>query len=167
METNNQNRGINISGNTGDILGVEVSGSNNIVGKNIVVGSGTISVKEERLYKLPTTYSESLNEFTEKINSELQGQKISEDEKKTINKDIDELAREVEDAGIEEGKENELPRPKKRELNGKFGTVIKSVLKILPTAAKIGFSFFAPLAPFSDIIGEKVEDIVKDYLKGK
>ena len=166
MENNDQNRGINISGNAGDVIGVEVSGNNNLIGKNIVVGSGTISVKDERLYNLPSKYSESLKEFTEKINSELQGQKISEDEKNAINNNIDELAKEVEEAKVEEGKENELPRAKKRELNGKLGTVIKTVLKILPTAAKIGSSFFAPLSPFSDLIGEKVEDIVNDYLQG-
>jgi hypothetical protein len=166
LENNDQNKGINISENTGDVLGVEVSGNNNIIGKNIVVGSGTLSVKEERLSKLPPKYSESLIEFTEKINSQLQGQKISEDEKKTINNNIDEFAKAVEDSKVEEGKENELPRAKKRELNGKLGTVIKTVLKILPTAAKIGFSFFAPLSPFSDLIGEKVEDIVNDYLQG-
>jgi hypothetical protein len=166
LESNDQNRGINLSENAGDVIGVEVSGDNNIIGKNIVVGSGTISVKDERLYNLPAKYSESLKEFTEKINSELQNQTISEDQKNTINNNIDGFAKEVEEAKVEEGKENELPRAKKRELNGKFGTVIKTVLKILPTAAKIGFSLFAPLSPFSNLIGEKVEDVVNDYLQG-
>jgi len=166
LENNDQNKGINISENAGDVIGVEVSGDNNIIGKNIVVGSGTISVKDERLYNLPAKYSESLKEFTEKINSELQGQTMSEDQKNAINNNIDELAKEVEEAKVEEGKENELPRSRKRELNGKLGTVIKTVLKILPTAAKIGTSLFTPLSPFSDLIGEKVEDLVNDYLQG-
>ncbi len=166
MERNDQNRGIDISENGGDIIGVEVSGNNNIIGKNIVVGSGTISVKDERLFNLPAKYSESLKKFTEKINSELQGQKISEDLKNAINNNIDGFAKEVEETKVEEGKENEIPHAKKRELNGKLGTVIKTVLKILPTAAKIGSSLFAPLSPFSDLIGEKVEDIVNDYLQG-
>jgi hypothetical protein len=165
LESNDQNRGINISENAGDVIGIEVSGNNNIIGKNIVVGSGTISVKDERLYNLPAKYSESLKEFTEKINSELQGQILSEDQKNAINKSIDEFAKEVEDSRVEESKENELPRAKKRELNGKLGTVIKTVLKILPTAAKIGASLFTPLSPFSDLIGEKVENIVNDYLQ--
>ncbi len=167
MESNDQNKGINISGNTGDIIGVEVSGNNNLIGKNIVVGSGTISVNDERLCNFPAKYSESLREFTERINSELQGQKISEDDKYAINNNIDEFAKQVAEAKVVEGKENELPGAKRRELNGKLGTVIKTVLKILPTAAKIGISFFAPLSPFSDLIGEKVEDIVNDYLQGR
>ena len=71
-----------ISGNTCDILGVEVSGNNNTIGKNILVGSGTINVIDERLYKLPPKYSESLKEFTEKINSELKGQKYLKTKKR-------------------------------------------------------------------------------------
>jgi hypothetical protein len=52
---------------------------------------------------------------------------------------------------------------KRRVLNGKLGSVIRSVLKVLPTAARIGSSLFAPLAPFSSLIGETVEKVVADY----
>jgi hypothetical protein len=165
LDNNNYDKGINISGNSGDIIGVGVSGSNNTIGKNIVIGSGTINVSEQRMQKIPPIYAKSLQEFPEKINQELQGQKISEQEKKELNNSIDEFAKEVENAKIEEGKENELPRVKKRILHGKLSSVIQVDLKSLPTAARIGSSLFAPLYPFSNVIGDKVEEIVEDYLQ--
>jgi hypothetical protein len=42
---------ITISNTTGDIIGVDVSGSGNISGKNIVVVNGTINVDSDRLSK--------------------------------------------------------------------------------------------------------------------
>ena len=38
---------INISGNKGDVFGVGFTGSGNVIGKNIVVGSGTINVSKQ------------------------------------------------------------------------------------------------------------------------
>lgn len=166
MENNDQYKGINISGNSGDVIGVEVGGNNNLIGKNIVLGSGTTSIRDEMSKKSSSKYSASLNEFAIKINSQLQGQKISEEEKKAINNDINELAKAVKETNIVEGKNNEPTRAKKRELNEKLGTVIKTVLRIFPTDAKMGLSLFAPLFPFADLIGEKVEDMVNDYLQG-
>ena len=165
MESNIQDKGISISGNTGDIIGIGVSGNNNTFGKNIIIGSGTIDVSVQQLENLSPKYMTSLIKFIEKINSEIQNQKISEDERNEISNSIAVFAKELEDIKIREGKEDEISRVKKRELNGKLGEVIKTVLRALPTVTKVGFSFFAPLAPFSQIIGEKVEAIVNDYLQ--
>ena len=63
---------------------------------------------------------------------------------------------------IDEVENNSNPG-KRRVLNGKFGSVVRSVLKVMPTAARIGSSLFAPLAPFSSLIGETVEKVVADY----
>lgn len=51
MSSNNNE--IPISGHNGDILGVGLSGSGNIIGKNIVIGSGTIIVSEQEIAKIP------------------------------------------------------------------------------------------------------------------
>jgi uncharacterized Zn ribbon protein len=42
---------INIQGAGGDVFGVGVRGSGNVIGKNVVVGSGTINVSQQELSK--------------------------------------------------------------------------------------------------------------------
>ena len=54
---------------------------------------------------------------------------------------------------------------KRRIFNGKPANVVIGVLKALPTAARIGSSLFAPLALFSDVIGESVQKVVADYIE--
>ena len=156
-----QEGGINISGTSGDVMGVGVSGSGNVIGKNIVVGSGTISVNEQQLAKLPDKYAESLKAFSDTLNQQLKGQEVPEDKVKEVNDTLKDFAQEVQD--VKPGEENNINPGKRRVLNGKFGSVIRSVLKGLPTAARIGSSLFAPLTPFSSLIGETVEKVVTDY----
>ena len=140
-------------------MGVGVSGSGNVIGKNIVVGSGTISVNEQQLAKLPVKYAESLKSFCDILNEQLKGQQIPEDKVKEVNDTLKDFAQEVQ--GVKSGEENNPG--KRRILSGKFGSTIRSVLKGLPTAARIGSSLFSPLAPFSSLIGETVEKVVADY----
>jgi hypothetical protein len=47
-----KNKGIHISGVGGDVFGLDVSGSGNIIGKNISI-SGTINVNNKQLSKIP------------------------------------------------------------------------------------------------------------------
>jgi len=161
LQTQENRGGISISGTGGDVMGVGVSGSGNIIGKNIVVGSGTISVNEQQLAKLPVKYAESLKSFSDTLNEQLRGQQVPEEKVKEVNDTLKDFAQEVQD--VKPGEENNVNPGKRRVLNGKFGSVIRSVLKGLPTAARIGSSLFAPLAPFSSLIGETVEKIVADY----
>jgi hypothetical protein len=160
-QTQENRGGISISGTGGDVMGVGVSGSGNVIGKNIVVGSGTISVSEQQLAKLPDKYAESLKSFSDTLNQQLKGQQVPEDKVKEVNDTLKDFAQEVHD--VKPGEENNINPGKRRVLSGKFGSVIRSVLKGLPTAARIGSSLFAPLAPFSSLIGETVEKVVADY----
>jgi hypothetical protein len=155
--------GINITGTHGDVIGTGVSGTGNIIGKNIVVGSGTISVSEQQLARLPDKYAQSLKTFSDTINEQLKGQQVQEDKVKEVNETLNDFAKEAED--IKPGEEQNISPGKKRVLNGKFGNVVRGVLKALPTAARIGSSLFAPLAPFSNAIGESVEKVVADYIE--
>jgi hypothetical protein len=54
-------------------------------------------------------------------------------------------------------------RPISRFVIASTSNGVMGVLKVLPTAARIGSSLFAPLAPFSDAIGESVEKVVADF----
>src|SRR5262249_47234449 len=104
-------------------------------------------------------YAESLKSFSDTLNQQLKGQQIPEDKVKEVNDTLKDFAQEVQD--VKSGEENNPG--KRRVLNGKFGNVIRSVLKGLPTAARIGSSLFASLASFSSLIGESVEKVVADY----
>ena len=71
-----ESQGINISGTHGDLFGVGVSSSGNIIGKNIVGGSGTINVAETQLQKIPNEYAQALKDFSESVNQQLKGRQI-------------------------------------------------------------------------------------------
>jgi hypothetical protein len=102
-----------------------------------------------------------LKNFSDTLNRQLKDQQVSEDKVKEVNDTLKDFAQEVQDVKPEE--ENNINPGKRRVLNGKFGSVVRSVLKVLPTAARIGSSLFVPLAPFSSLIGETVEKVVADY----
>jgi hypothetical protein len=115
----------------------------------------------ERVKELKEFYAESLKAFSDTLNQQLKGQQVPEDKVKEVNDTLKDFAQEVQD--VKPGEENNINPGKRRVLDGKFGSVIRSVLKVLPTAARIGSSLFVPLAPFSSVIGETVEKVVADY----
>jgi hypothetical protein len=159
-----ENRGINISGTHGDVIGVGVTGSGNITGKNIIVGDGTINASEQRLTEIQNDeYVTSLKEFSETLNSQLKGLQVSEEKVKSINKSIDELAIEVKDVKPE--KQQGIDYVKQTNLEAKTANVIQKVLDVLPQTAETAATF-TPLAPFSKLIGKGVQELV-DAIKNR
>jgi hypothetical protein len=67
-----KNSGIHIGDVGGDIIGVDIKGSGNIVGKNIIV-------KSEQLQKIPTGYADSLQAFTDALNREFKANNVPPD----------------------------------------------------------------------------------------
>jgi len=132
-------------------------GSDNIFGKNIVVGSGTISVSETQLEKSSNEYVQSLKSFSETINKQLEGLQIPEEQIKSINESVNELAKAVKD--INPGKEKEIDYVKQTIVESKTATLVQKVLNVLPQAAETAATF-TPLAPFSKLIGKGVQGIV-------
>ena len=150
-------KGIHISGVGGDVIGIDVSGSGNIIGKNINVDiSGTVSINSQILNKLPEEYSSAFKQFTEKINEQIKKSNITPQQVQPIQESITELAKETE--GMSPDKEP--PILKKQNWKEKFFRVLKKVLPVLPKAAET-IAAFTPLAPFSKIIGETVEKVVE------
>jgi DNA repair exonuclease SbcCD ATPase subunit len=165
LKTEGNTRGINISGTQGDVIGTGVSGSGNIIGKNIVVGDGTINVSEQRLTQIQNNeYAESLKQLSETINNQLNGRQIPEDKVKSINQSINELAEEVKD--VKPGKEEEIDYVKQTNVEAKTASVIQKVLDVLPQAAETAATF-TPLAPFSKLIGKGIQGIVDTIAKRK
>lgn len=68
-EMNNNKNTIKINGTKGDVIGVGVSGSGNVIGKNIVVGSGTINVSQTQLQQIPNEYATALESHFYSLNS--------------------------------------------------------------------------------------------------
>ena len=162
---------INIEKTGGDVFGVGVSGSGHTIGKNIVVGSGTINVSKTELQKIPNEYAQALKEFSENINQQLKGKQIPEEEVISINENMDELAKEVEDIKKpgkegEQQKEEEIDYVKQTQIETKTASLIQRVLKVLPEAAETAATF-TPLAPFSKLIGKTTQHIVDAIAKGK
>lgn len=158
LQNEENKRGINISGTQGDVIGVGFSGSGNIIGKNIVGGSGTINVSHQELAKIPIPeYAKVLDDFSKSINEQLKGLQLPEEKVKEINSGLDELAKEVQD--VKPGKEEQLDYVKQTNVEAKTASVIQKVLDALPQAAETA-STFTPLAPFSKLIGKGVQGIV-------
>lgn len=150
---------INIQGTGGDVFGVGVRGSGNVIGKNIVVGSGTINVSQQELAKIPVPeYANALKEFSDSVNQQLKGTQIPEEKVKDINNNLNELAKEVQD--IKPGEEEQqIDYVKQTQIESKTATTIQKVLDVLPEAAET-VATFTPLAPFSKLIGKGVQGIV-------
>jgi hypothetical protein len=86
-----QNKSMSITGNKGDAIGVEFTGSGNIIGKQIVVGSGTINVSRQELSNINSEYANTLKQFSETLNRQLEGKQIPEEQVKEINDSIREI----------------------------------------------------------------------------
>ena len=165
LEPEENRRGINISGTQRDVIGFGFSGSGNIIGKNIVVGSGTINVSQQELAKIQgPEYARALKDFSENINQQLKGRQIPEEKVKEINTSLEELAKEVQD--VKPGREEQMDYPNQVNIESKTVSVVQKILNVLPEAAETAATF-TPLAPFNKIIGRGVTQIVDAIAKRK
>jgi hypothetical protein len=165
LEPEEHRRGINISGTQRDVMGFGFSGSGNIIGKNIVVGSGTINVSQQELAKIQgPEYARALKDFSENINQQLKGRQIPEEKVKEINTSLEELAKEVQD--VKPGREEQMDYPNQVNIESKTVSVVLKILNVLPEAAETAATF-TPLAPFNKIIGKGVTQIVDAIAKRK
>jgi hypothetical protein len=156
---NNGNSGskrdeIHIGNVGGDVIGVGVSGSGNIIGKSIDI-SGTVNISNQQLQHVSTEYANSFKSFIESVNQQLKANNVPPEKVKPIQESINEFVKESE--GIEPGQQ--VGVTKKSDLKSKFINVAKHVLKVLPKTAET-FAAFTPLAPFSKLIGEAIEYLV-------
>lgn len=153
---------ISISNTSGDIIGIDVSGSGNIIGKNIVVGNGTINVDPAKLSKIQSSeYAESIKDFSQVINNQLKGYQLKEEQVKSINQAVDNLAEEVQDIKPDQ---QQVDYVKQTAVESKTATLIQKVLSVLPQTAEV-VATFTPLAPFSKLLGKGIKNIVEAIQK--
>lgn len=141
----NNDNGIHIGNVGGDVIGIGVTGSSNVIGKNI-------TINKQQLQNMPPEYSESLRQFMEELNKF----NIPPEETKPIQDSLNDFTKEVEGMKTEE----KVNTVKQKSLNSKFSIFAQKVLKILPKTAET-IAAFTPLAPFSKIIGEEVQQLVE------
>lgn len=151
---------IHISGVGGDVIGVNIKGTGNIVGKDIRI-SGTIGVTSQQMAQIPDEYTKGLQAFSEIVNQQLRTHNIPPEQVVPLQESIDELAKEVEHVKPDE----KINYTKKATIKAKLAALAEGLLKILPKAAEITAAF-TPLAPFSKCIGEGIEEIVKSVQEG-
>lgn len=120
---------------------------------------------KNQLQKIPNEYSQALREFSEKINEQFKGVQIPEQEVKSINKSMDELAEEVKDIKQETQEKKEIDYVKQVQIETKTASLIQKVLKILPQAAETASATFLPLAPCSKLIGKGTQYLVDAIAK--
>lgn len=147
---------IRISGVKGDVI--FGSGSGNIVGKNVKI-TGNVTLSNQQLSKISNEYAKSLEAFTQALNQQLEKHKVPAEKAAPVQEAVKELAKEME--GV---RSDQVTTIKSKQLNAKVSGVIDAVVKILPKATETLIAF-TPLAPFSKLIGEGVEQLAKALQK--
>ncbi len=135
----------NIQGTGGDVIGVGVRGSGNVIGKNI---TGNISVSQATYNKLEPEFKNSLEEFLGLINKK-SGQ-LTEEQRGSLKESIDALAKEAE--GLKTG-EVVKDEDKLHEIKSKQLSLAEKIVDYLPEVAE-SIASATPLAPFSKSIGK-------------
>jgi hypothetical protein len=138
----------------GDIIGIDVKGSGNIIGKNI-------SIETEQLKKIPNEYANSLKTFVDIINQQFRANNVSQDKVAEVQKNVDEFSKELE--GLTLGQDPGIV--KRSNLKSKLINIAKAALVILPKTVPAVLSAFTPLQPFNQLIGEDIEILVKAIQK--
>jgi len=147
---------IAVSGVQGDVISdVKIIGNSNIVGKNILV------INSQQLARMPDEYANSLQAFSETVNQQLKKHKVPPERVAPVQESMNKLAKEIEAVK----KVEEIGYAKKTGIKAKLAAVAEALMKILPKTAET-IAAFTPLAPFSKLIGEGVEEMVKAIQKG-
>jgi hypothetical protein len=143
-------RGIHIGNVGGDVIGIGVTGHNNVIGKNI-------SINKQQLENMPKEYADSLKAFLEQIDKKYD---IPPEQLKPIQASLNDLTKEIE--VVQPGEK--VSTVKQKSLNSRFSIFAEKVLKFLPKTAE-SIAAFTPLAPFSKLIGEGVQQLVESIQK--
>lgn len=133
----------------GDVIGGKVSGTGNVFGKKVEVDNQTIQ-------QLHPEFKDSIKSFSQSVDSLLKEHSVADIQAERINQKIDNLAEDAKDLKPDE----KAPYVKRSNIKAKIAEIADNLFKVLPSAAETAATFTI-LAPFSKVIGESVEEIVK------
>jgi predicted nucleic acid-binding Zn-ribbon protein len=139
-EESNKNS-IHIERTGGDVFGVGVSGSGNIIGKEITINKTTYN-------NLVPEFRNSLEDFLSLINKH--SESLPEEQKSSLKETVDALAKSAEGLKADQVVESQ---EEKDEIKSQQITLAEKVVNYLPKVAE-SIALATPLAPFSKAIGE-------------
>lgn len=147
----------------GDVMGVNVNGDKNIIGKNMNVTQinreiNQITINPQVLSKLHEQYQDAFKQVVESLNNQMkQSRDVNPEQVAKIQNSLEDLAKETE--GINPGEQS--PEEKKKTWKEKFKIFAKYAVKALPkTAATL--ALFTPItAPFSNQIEDGLQSVVE------
>ena len=92
------------------------------------VGSATINVSQQELANIQDPeYAKALKDFSEHINQQLKGRQIPEEQVKSINTSLEELAKEVQ--GVKPGREGQIDYPRQLNIESKTVSIVQKNTK--------------------------------------
>jgi hypothetical protein len=147
----------------GDVIGVNIRGDKNIIGKNMNISQTSteikqITINQQILSKLDEDYAKAFKEIAESLTNRIKELKdVKSKQVVEIQKSLEDLAKESE--GLQPGEQP--PEEKKKTWKEKFKIFAKYTIKALPkTAATL--ALFTPLtAPFSQQIEGGLQSVVE------
>ena len=145
-----EDKGFNVKNVGGHVTYTSVSGNSNTTNVSV---SGDIQVNKQTLSKLDPPFRDSIEDFSEEINSKLKEQQgITEQQIKSISENIDKLAKELEGVKADQKIEDE---EKKEDIQYKLRNLAEAIVEIAPDVAE-KIAEMTPLAPISETIGKGV-----------
>jgi hypothetical protein len=156
-------KGYFITGAAGDVVGVNISGSGNIIGNTIVPGSiNGDKINERILAKLDPDIRTSIVDFTTKISDLLRNRISNNYESQAIFENINKLAGEME--GIKTNEEIK-DEDKKDDIKARLINLCEVIVNVTPDIAEKIVSL-NPLAPINITLG-KDSGYVSNLIKKK
>jgi len=127
------------------------------------VSTGSITVNKQYLEKMLPEFRESFDKLIDTINNELkQDGSITSDKLSDLQSSTNQLAKEVSEVNPNE----KLTPSKGYGLMGALKNFGRAVVKASPKIAQAVIAM-TPLAPLSSIVGESLEQVVKEAMKEK
>jgi hypothetical protein len=155
---------VNISGVKGHTTTVDVTGDENQTITS-VTGSGDIAINANLLSTIDPQFKKAIVEFNNLVSSEIKqkGVSISQDQQKSIEEEVNKLAKEVK--GIKADEEAKVDEDKKDSIRTRLHNIAEKIIDSVPSVAE-SLASFTPLAPFGKAIGKGV-GYFSDLLKKK
>ena len=160
MDNDEYNAGINISGNSGDIIGVGISGDGNIIGKNITIGDSII-INKNVLNSIDPQFNNSIEKFEKIINEKFNDIQVPQEGKRYLQENVEKLAQEVTDVKPDSLSQDE---DKIDSIKSYLVNISDKIVELSPDIAE-SVASMTPLSPFSKVIGKGVGFIAERIKK--
>jgi hypothetical protein len=142
----------------GDVSGGTIigAGASGVIGQTVTVNGG-VQVSEGTLREVPDEYAQSLKDFQDAINRQLQALNAPPQVVAPVQESVQALAEEAK--AVQAGQP--LDWKKKRGIGDALRGIAAGLLQVLPKTAET-IAAMTLLAPFSKLIGEGLEKVVAE-----